>query len=258
MNRSSWSSPPQRQRLEIPQSGFVPVDGLWLDGSVLLASVPLLNRSSSIQMSGPMSKKQLFGALLSLLICAPSYAGTTLDDKIGAAREQDTDGNGLTDEAIRQELELFRGAEVSLRQALKIAGSLHPGSRIVDISFDATSGSSVYRVKTFRQDRIWADTIDAKTGQVAGNATVSSMSELNLEDRLNLIAIQTVRQELADAVFVAEDNTSGKALSGGLMNEAGKLIFVIVVLSGTNLKQVMLEPPSASNLETLPHRSRQH
>jgi hypothetical protein len=81
-NWSSWSSPPQRQRLEIPQSGFVPVDGLWLGGSVLLASVPLLNRSSSIQMSGPMSKKQLFGALFSLLICAPSYAGTTLADKI--------------------------------------------------------------------------------------------------------------------------------------------------------------------------------
>ena len=84
------------------------------------------------------------------------------------------------------------------------------------------------------------------------------MSELNLEDRLNLIAMQSVRQELADAVFVAEDNTSGKALSGGLMNEAGKLIFVIVVLSGTNLKQVMLEPPSANNLATLPRRSKQH
>jgi uncharacterized membrane protein YkoI len=152
---------------------------------------------------------------------------------------------------------LFRGAEVSLRQALKIADSLHPGPRIADVSFDGGSGSSVYRVKTFRQDRIWADTIDAKTGQVAGNATVSSMSELKLEDRLNLIAMQSVRQELADAVFVAEDNTSGKALSGGLMNEAGKLNFVIVVLSGNKLNQVMLEPPSANNLETLPRRSRQ-
>src|SRR6266849_4599636 len=208
-------------------------------------------------MSGPMSRKQLFVALLSSLICAPSYAGATLDGEISAAQEQDANGNGLTDEAISRELELFRGAEVSLRQALKIADSLHPGSRIVDVSFDGGSGSSVYRVKTFRQDRIWADTIDAKTGQIAGNATVS-MSELNLEDRLNLIAMQSVRQELADAVFVAEDNTSGKALSGGLMNEAGKLIFVIVVLSGTNLKQVMLEPPSANNLEMLPRRSKQH
>src|SRR6267378_2122091 len=147
---------------------------------------------------------------------------------------------------------------LSCSEARKIADSLHPGSRIVDVSFDGGSGSSVYRVKTFGQDRIWEDTIDAKTGQVGGNATVSSMSTLNLENRLNLIAMQSVRQELADAVFVAEDNTSGKALSGGLMNEAGKLIFVIVVLSGTNLKQVMLEPPTANNLETLPRRSRQH
>jgi Peptidase propeptide and YPEB domain len=225
------------------------------NGIILLAGVPL-NRFSSIQMSGPMSKKQLFGALLSLLIGTPSHAGTTLDGEISA--EQDANGSGLTDEAISRELELFRSAEISLRQALKTAGSLHPGSRIVDISFDAASGSPVYRVKMFRQDRIWADTIDAKTGQVADNATASSMSELNLEDRLNVIAMQSVRQELTDAVFVAEDNMSGKALSGGLMNEAGKLICVIVVLSRTDLKQVMHEPPSANNLETLPPRSKQH
>ena len=191
-----------------------------------------------------MSKKQLFVALISLLICTPSYAGATSDGEIGTAQEQDANGNELTDEAISRELELFRGAEVSLRQALKIADGLHPGSRIVDASFDGGSGSSVYRVKMFRQNRIWADTIDAKTGKVAGNATVSSMSELNLEDRLNLIAMQSVQQELADAVSVAEENTSGRALSGGLMSEAGKLNFVIVVLSGTDPKQVMLEPPA--------------
>lgn len=78
---------------------------------------------------------------------------------------------------------------------------------------------------------------------------MSSMSKLNIEDRFNWIAMPSVRQELADAVFVSEDNTSGKAISGGLMNEAGKLIFVIVVLSDTNLKQVMLEPPSSNNLD---------
>lgn len=205
-----------------------------------------------------MSKNQLFVVLLSLLTCAPSYAGIALGGAISAAQEQDASGDGLTDEAISRELELFRGAEVSLRQALKIADSLHPGSRIVDVSFDGGSGSPVYRVKKLQQDRIWEDAIDAKTGQVAGNATVSSMKELNLEDRLNLIAMQSVRQELADAVFVAEDNTSGKALSGGLMSEAGKLNFVIVVLSGTDLKQVILEPPGPNSLETLPGRSRQY
>ena len=193
-----------------------------------------------------------------MLICAPSHAGTTLASEISGTQKQGANGNGLAEEAISREPELFRGAEVSRRQALKIAGGHHPGSRIVDLSFDGGSGSSVYPVKTFRQDRIWVDTIDAQTGQLAGNATVSSVSELDLEDRLNLIAMQSVRQELADAVFVAEDNKSGKALSGGVMNEAGKLIFVIVVLSGTSLKQVMLEPPGANNLEMRPRRSKQH
>jgi uncharacterized membrane protein YkoI len=203
-----------------------------------------------------MSEK-LFAALLSLLICVPSYADAASDDTTSAAQEQNANGNGLTDETVSPELELFRAAEVSLRQALKIADSLHPGSRIADVSFDGGSGSPVYRVKTFQHDRIWEDAIDAKTGQVAGNATVSSLRELNLEDRLNLMAMRSVWQELADAVFVAEDNTSGRALSGGLMSDAGKLNFVIVVLAGTNLKQVILEPPSANNLETLPRRSGQ-
>jgi hypothetical protein len=80
-----------------------------------------------------MSKKQLFVALLSLLICTPAYAGATWDSEISAAQEQDANGNGLTDEAISRELELFRSAEVSLRQALKIADSLHPGSRMMSV-----------------------------------------------------------------------------------------------------------------------------
>jgi hypothetical protein len=81
----------------------------------------------------------------------------------------------------------------------------------VDVGFDGGSGLPVYRVKSFRLDRIWADTIDAKTGRLTGNATMSSTG-LSLDDRLNLIAIRSVRQELADAVLVAEENTSGKAL----------------------------------------------
>ncbi|MET4278877.1 MULTISPECIES: PepSY domain-containing protein [unclassified Bradyrhizobium] len=88
--------------------------------------------------------------------------------EISAVQEQDADGNGLADEAISREFELFRGAEVSLRQALKIAGSPHPGLTIVDVSFNGGSGSFVHRVQTFWQDRISADTIDAETGAGCG------------------------------------------------------------------------------------------
>ena len=42
------------------------------------------------------------------------------------------------------------------------------------------------------------------------------------------------------------------------MSEAGKLNFVIVVPSGINLQQVILKPPTANNLESLPRRSQQY
>ena len=205
-----------------------------------------------------MSKKQLFVALLSLLICAPSYAGATLDGEISAAQEQDANGNGLTDEAISRELELFRGAEVSLRQALKIADRLHPGSRIVDVSFDGGSGSSVYRVRMFRQDRIWADTIDAKTGQVAGNATVSSMSELNLEDRTQLDRHAICPARACRCSLRSRGQHVRKSAQRRTDERSRQIDFCDRGSVRHQPQKVMLEPPSANNLETLPRRSKQH
>jgi hypothetical protein len=51
---------------------------------------------------------------------------------------------------------------------------------------------------------------------------------------------------LADAVRVAEQAASGKAISGGLIRERGRLNFAIVVMSGSDLKEVILEPPGAA------------
>ena len=49
----------------------------------------------------------------------------------------------------------------------------------------------------------------------------------------------------AGRLRVAEKAGSGKALGGGLVQQDGRLNFVIVVLSGDSLKEVMLEPPKA-------------
>ena len=66
------------------------------------------------------------------------------------------------------------------------------------------------------------------------------------EARRNLAALKTIRHRLADAVRVAEQAASGKAISGGLIRERGRLNFAIVVMSGSDLKEVILEPPGAS------------
>ena len=77
-----------------------------------------------------------------------------------------------------------------------------------------------------------------------GTETVSHLNDLNWDDRNNVMALRTVRQELSDAVVIAEQVASGRAFGGSLMDDNGKLNFVVVVVNGGgDQKQVVLEPP---------------
>jgi uncharacterized membrane protein YkoI len=190
------------------------------------------------QRKQPMPNKQRFAViLLFLLALAPPYA-----IQLASAMQAAQEGG----EVVNRELDAFRAAQLSLRQVMGIAEKLHIGSRTADVSFDGASGSPVYRVKTVQDNRLWEHAIDARTGNTIGTETVSHLNDLNPDDRNNVMALRTVRQELSDAVIIAEQVASGKAIGGSLMDDNGKLNFVIVVVSGSSdLKQVVLEPPQA-------------
>jgi uncharacterized membrane protein YkoI len=163
--------------------------------------------------------------------------------------QRETDA--VTDERIvRRLLEQFQSAELSLNQAMRTAEKLHGGSRTVQISFEISDPPG-YRVKTVKNDDVWENVIDARTGDVAGDEITSSLNALDEADRDNVIALRSTRLSLADAVVVGEKAASGKALGGGLMNKDGKLNFVIVIASGSDLKQVMLEPPRGGRRSTI-------
>jgi hypothetical protein len=165
-----------------------------------------------------MSNKQRFAIiLLSLLALAPPYAIPRTSAMQAVTQEGGAEDERLHQDAVSRELEAFHAAQVSLRQAIGIAEKLHIGSRTADISFDGASGSPVYRVKTVQHDRLWEHAIDAKTGDTIGTEQVAS----------------------------------GRAIGGSLMEDNGKLNFVIVVVSGgSDLKQVVLEPPQTRRTES--------
>lgn len=181
-------------------------------------------------------------ALIALPFATPAYAITSSTATALTPQDNDT---ALDVHAVRRELDSFQAAQISLRKAMAIAEALHSGSITADISFDGASEPAVYRVKTMQQDRIWRHAIDAATGEVVGGEAAAPLKSLGAEDRDNLAVLRALRHRLADAVRVAERTTSGKAISGGLMRERGKLNFVIVVLAGSDLKEVILEPPGA-------------
>jgi uncharacterized membrane protein YkoI len=183
-------------------------------------------------------------SLSALLLAAPARAIVT--EGTPTALRSDTDGDAEADrQAVSREIERFRSSSISISQAMAIAEARHAGATTADVSFDGGSGVPVYRVKTLHNDRIWRHTINARTGELVGGEAALPLTELDLEDRDNLAALGAIRHRLADAVRVAERAASGKAISGGLVRERGRLNFSIVVVSGDDLKEVTLEPPGA-------------
>lgn len=183
-------------------------------------------------------------ALPALLIAAPARAIVSAGTP--TALHSDTDGDADADrQAVSREIERFRSSSITISQAMAIAEARHAGATTADVSFDGASGVPVYRVKTLHNDRIWRHTINAATGELVGGEAALPLAELDLEDRGNLAALAAIRHRLADAVRVAERAASGKAISGGLVRERGRLSFAIVVISGDDLKEVILEPPGA-------------
>ncbi len=192
----------------------------------------------------PVSKIQLFALVLTSLL-ASSPLPATASAAVTPALTQEAGGDGLEadEQLIQREVGLFHDASISLGQAIAIAQKLYAGSRIADIAFDGGSGHPIYRVRVLQNGQVLERTIDARTGDLSGTQIVSTVRKLSAEDRNNLAALAAVRQELSDAVAVAERAGAGKAISGGLMNKRGRLNFVIVIVSGNQLKQVELEPP---------------
>jgi len=204
-----------------------------------------------------MSKKHLLAImlLLSATFAAPRAIADVSERSADAHDRGGTTQGDTDEEAIRRLLEQFRAAQLSLSQAMAIAEKLHRGSRTVTIDFEISS-SPGYRVTTVKNSEIWENFIDANTGSVEGAEIASSLQDLEGDDRVNIIALKSVSQELSNAVRVAERAASGKAVGGGLMKQDGNLNFVVVIVSGDRLKEVMLEPPTVSGKKSAARRSR--
>jgi uncharacterized membrane protein YkoI len=193
---------------------------------------------------GVMQKKQAFiGILLLSLALVPRAAMAELNDGSLSSTGQSTPVHRETNtDSDQRFLAAFRVAHLPLIEAITIAERLHVGSRTAGISFD-TSDNPSYRVRTVKDTMIWENVIDVRTGRTAGPETVRSLNELEMEERDNINALGSLKQQLSDAVAIAEKAAAGKAISGGLVKEGNRLNFVVVVLSDDHVKEVFLEPP---------------
>jgi uncharacterized membrane protein YkoI len=135
----------------------------------------------------------------------------------------------------------FRAAPLTPTQAIAVAERLHFGSRTAAVTFEISDRPG-YRVRTVKDKQIWENVVDVITGRTIGLETSLSMSELEVDERDNIIALKSVDQKLSEAIAIAEKAAAGKAISGGLVKEKDQVNFVVLVLTEDRLKEVFLDP----------------
>lgn len=150
--------------------------------------------------------------------------------------------------AILREIKVFANAKISVRDAIEIAETRSHGARAVDVSFDGQADRLAYRVKTWRNDELWQGTIDASTGKIFGEEVVKSVSTLDAKDKDELAGFRTAGVNLYDVLSIAERFGQGKAVSAGLEEDDGRLIFLVVLVTADgSLKQMSVTPGSEGN-----------
>lgn len=116
------------------------------------------------------------------------------------------------------------------------------GAKIIDVSFDGQGATPIFNMKASRRDKIWNVVVDASKRRIIRADFLMPRSELGAEDQRKLADFEQSRIGLSEAIEIAEQYGAGKAIGAGLQYADGRLIFLVVVVSGGALKEVSVDP----------------
>ncbi|WP_398484002.1 PepSY domain-containing protein [Tardiphaga sp.] len=188
-------------------------------------------------------------ALAAVIITSAGVARATADIPDVTMQAQPGNGRVSATRSVGHELAAFRDARLGLRDALSIARRAINDGEIVDVSFDGTEETGLFRLLVVRDGNIEESKIDAASGSLTTGRRIP-VDDLGDDDRANVASLQRSPGRMSDAVAIAEEMTGGRAVSGGLSMDARQLRFVVVVLSGDDLRTVSLEPPQSPRAGT--------
>jgi uncharacterized membrane protein YkoI len=201
---------------------------------------------------GTMGKRSRFAKMIvlakSLIVLLVSLDMAVVPVSAYARQFGDGSAPGPTQEVGRSEnagtfpgVKAFVNARVRVRDAIAIAEARAAGAKVIDINFEE-SDRIAYRVKTYRQNEIWAGTIDASSGEIIGAGAVTPVANLQKKEKVELASLEASGMNLSEAIAIAEQYGIGSAISAGLEERNGKLIFVVAVATDDDtLNEVMVE-----------------
>jgi uncharacterized membrane protein YkoI len=144
--------------------------------------------------------------------------------------------------STEKEIKSFETVKVSLAEAIKVAANKHKDAKVVDVSFDSQAGQLAYKVKTYQGNNVWEGAVDAWTGKIIGEGTTTPVSKLDEEDQSELAGLQKASIDLSKATALAEEKGSGKAISAGLEETNGRVVYEVTIVNNGAATKYVVDP----------------
>jgi len=119
-------------------------------------------------------------------------------------------------------------AKLSIKDIITALETFRAGESVLDVSFEPKDSQPVYAVRTYAKGKVWDGLIDGVTGAAIDNGTVTDESALDDEDKSELAASKHAKITLREAVDVAEKANDSRALSAGLEQVRGRVVWEIL------------------------------
>jgi uncharacterized membrane protein YkoI len=141
-------------------------------------------------------------------------------------------------------IQSFEKAKITLAEAISIATKKHKDAKVVDVSFDDQAAQLAYKVKTYQDNNVWEGAIDAGTGEIIGEGITTPVSKLDEEDQLELAGSLKASIDLSTATALAEEKGSGKAISAGLEEANGRIVYEVTIVDKGATTRFVVDPKS--------------
>ena len=144
-----------------------------------------------------------------------------------------------TERVSRAQARAFERAKLSVREAL---GQAERRGTVIDIAFAVEHGRPVYHVKTYQNSTVWEGTLDASTGTLLGSGKSTPESQLDREDQAELAGLKDAKVKLDAAIESAERQIGGRAITAGLEERDGKIIYELKIVNPASVLPVTISP----------------
>jgi uncharacterized membrane protein YkoI len=183
-------------------------------------------------------RQTLLPALLSALVVSTAPVLAAQTNTPAAAAEPESN----TEHPNKAALKAFGQVKTPIAIAIAAAEKLVPGSKAIDVSFEAGKGKPVYKVKTYQNNSVWEGVVDARSGRVIGSGSTTPESQLDQEDQAELAGLQQAGVTLSQAIEAAEKFGAGKAISAGLEETNGKIVYEIMIVKNGSTQKIVIDP----------------